>query len=162
MRRNPLLFAAGCMSLMAAVAHLLVIVIGAEAYRFAGAGEAMAQMAAAGSFYPVLVTLVIVAILGCWALYAFAGAGLIRPLPLMQPILWLVTLIYCGRGLLGLLVPFMAMIPDQAYVDSMGPQFWLVSSAISLGMGLLHLAGLWRAGWRFNTGSIIGSQLRSY
>ena len=134
--RNPWLAAGGVLSLIASVLHVACIFGGPDWYRFFGAGEAMAQAAERGEVYPALVTLTIAAVLGIWAAYAFAGAGLIRPLPLMRTALVAISAIYLLRG--AVLVPALT-------VPAMGGTFNIVSSAIVLGYGLVHLVGTIRA-----------------
>ncbi len=133
--RNPWLVAGGCLSLVAAVLHLAVIAGGPDWYRFFGAGEAMARGAERGDLMPPLVTLAIAVILGVWAAYAFAGAGLIRKLPLMRTALLAITGVYLLRGLL--IAPVL-LRPAPAPFD-----IW--SSLIVLAYGVVHAAGTWRA-----------------
>lgn len=136
MPRNNWLIAGGVISLAASVLHLACIVGGADWYRFFGAGEAMAQAAERGEAYPALLTLAIAAVLAIWAAYAFAGAGLIRRLPLMRTALVAITAIYLLRG--ALLVPALT-------VPAMGGAFNIWSSVIVLGYGMIYLIGTVRA-----------------
>jgi hypothetical protein len=125
---------AGTLSAIAALAHLVCIAVGAPAYRFMGAGERMARAAEAGQLQPALVTLAVAAVLVVWALYAFAGAGLVGPLPLMKPALTAITAVYLGRAIGYPLLK--AAFPENTQT------FWLVSSAICLVIGALHAYGL--------------------
>jgi uncharacterized membrane protein YiaA len=133
--RNPWLVAGGWLSAGAALLHLGVIVGGPDWYRFFGAGEPMAQMAERGSIVPALVTAAIAVLLAVWAAYAFAGAGLIRRLPLMRTALVAISAIYLLRGLL--IIPVL-MKPDS-------PAFDIWSSLIVLVYGLAYAVGTWRA-----------------
>ena len=135
--RNPWLVAAGTLSAAAAALHLAVIAGGADWYRFFGAGERMARMAERELWTPALVTLGIASVLAVWAAYAFAGAGLIRRLPLMRTALVAIAGVYLLRGLV--LVPMLALRPWL--VDG----FTLWSSLIVLGCGVAYAAGTWRA-----------------
>ena len=90
-----------------------------------------------GSLYPALVTLCIAAILAIWSAYAFAGAGLLRPLPLMRTALVAITAVYLLRGLV--LLPMLAFRPDLV------GSFAVWSSAIVLVYGMVHAVGTWRA-----------------
>ena len=135
--RNPWLVVAGWLSLAASLLHIGCIIGGPNWYRFFGAGEQMAQAAESGKIYPALVTFGIAVVLAIWAAYAFAGAGLIRRLPLMRTALVAITAVYLLRGLM--LIPLLALRPDA--VDS----FAIWSSLIVLGYGLVHLIGTWRA-----------------
>lgn len=131
---NPWLFTGGCLSLAAALLHLAVIVGGPDWYRFFGAGERLARLAEAGSLRPALITAAIASILALWAAYAWAGAGLIPPLPLMRPALVAITAIYLLRGL----VPVPALILKPGMVTP----FLVWSSLIVLAYGLVHAIGL--------------------
>lgn len=132
--RNRLLLAAALCSALAALLHLACIVWGAPLYRFLGAGEQMARMAEAGHWYPDVAALCIAGVLLIWSAYAASGAGLIRRLPLLRLVLCLITLIYLARGLGAVLI--MPMFPGNSVL------FWILTSAICLVIGLLHLLGL--------------------
>src|SRR5215210_3532413 len=136
--RNPMLVLAGAGSLAASVLHLACIVGGPEWYRFFGAGERMARMAARGHWYPTALTLGIAAILCVWALYAWSGAGLIPRLPLLRLGLCVITGIYLSRALF--------FVPLQAFFPGNSATFWYWSSGICFGLALLHAAGL-RQAW---------------
>ena len=82
--RNLFLVIGASMSAVAALLHVGCIIFGASWYRFFGAGERMAQMASAGSWYPAIVTSFIAAMLFTWSLYALSGAGVIPRLPLLR------------------------------------------------------------------------------
>lgn len=135
--RNPWLVAGGVLSAAAALLHLAVIAGGPDWYRFFGAGEEMARMAEQGSPRPAIVTLCIAALLGIWSAYAFAGAGMIRRLPLMRTALVLIASIYLLRGLI--LVPLVLVRPSA--IDA----FTLWSSLIVLAYGIAYAVGTWRA-----------------
>ncbi|WP_118856633.1 hypothetical protein [Sphingomonas mesophila] len=135
-QRNPWLVAGGVLSLIASALHLGVIAGGPAWYRFFGAGEAFARGAERGEWWPAAVTLGIAAVLAVWAAYAFAGAGLMRRLPLMRTALVAITAIYLLRG---------AMLIPALTVPAMGGTFNIVSSAIVLVYGLVYLIGTVRA-----------------
>lgn len=131
---NRFLLAGAILSALAAIAHLGCIVFGAPWYRFLGAGERMAQMDLAGHWYPTVASLVIAGVLFTWSAYALSGAGLIRRLPLLRPVLYTITGIYLLRG-----VGFYFLMP---WFPGNSTMFWAVSSGICLGMGVIHLVGL--------------------
>lgn len=131
---NPLLILAAALSAIAALLHVGCIAFGAPWYRFFGAGERMARLAEAGSWRPAVITSVIVAILSVCALYALSGAGVVAPLPLLRPGLVAITAVYTLRGVAGLLY--------AAFGARAGATFWWWSSAICLGFGVVHIAGL--------------------
>ncbi len=121
----------------AALLHLGCIVFGAPWYRFLGAGERMAQMAAAGKLLPTLVTAVIATVLLVWALYALSGAGIIGRMPLLRPALCAITGLYLLRAVA--FAPLTRVIPDNSRT------FWWVSAGVSLLFGIVHLVGLQQA-----------------
>lgn len=152
---NRCLIAGAAMSAVAALAHLGCIAFGAPWYRFFGAGEQMAQMDLSGHWYPTAMAGAIASVLLAWSLYALSGAGVIRRLPFVREVLAVITGIYLLRGV--------AFVPMLAYFPGRSMTFWLWSSGICLGIGLVHLVGLWqvwgRLAWRPRDASE-GSALR--
>jgi hypothetical protein len=132
--RNSWLMMGAALSALAAVLHIGCIVFGASWYRFFGAGERMAQQAAAGSWHPAIVTAFIAAMLAAWSLYALSGAGVIPKLPVLRLALCAITGIYLLRGMAVLPLVFLSLGRSTA--------FWWWSSAICLGIGLIHWVGL--------------------
>lgn len=131
---NTFLIIGAVLSALAALLHIGCVILGASWYRFFGAGEQMALMAEAGHWYPTVITLSIATILSVWSLYALSGAGVIRRLPLLRLVLCVITGVYLLRGILPLL--FIASLPENS------PTFWIVSSLICLGFGMIYLIGL--------------------
>lgn len=145
MQRNKTLIIAGCLSFIASLLHIACIFGGPDWYLFFGAGEQMAQMAAAGDPYPTIATLVIASILAGWGLYAFSGAGLIVKLPFLKTCLVLITAAYLIRGVAGLFAPFVTSDP---MVHHNSVTFWIVSSIICCIYGTYYLLGtkqVWRS-----------------
>ena len=132
--RNSFLIAGGILDALAALMHLGCIAFGAPWYRLLGAGEQMAQMDLAGHMYPTVVTLVVSGILLVSSLYAFSGAGVLRELPLTRWVICAITGVYLVRGV--------AAVPLMAYFPGNSATFWLVSSALCLAFGAVHLIGL--------------------
>jgi hypothetical protein len=131
---NSFLVTGAALSAIAALLHLGCIFFGPSWYRFFGAGERMAQLSAAGSIVPTLITASIAAVLVLWSLYALSGAGVILRLPLIRLALCLITGIYLLRGLAGLALAVVA--PGDR-----GVAFWCWSSVICLSIGALYLVG---------------------
>jgi putative oxidoreductase len=140
---DRLLVAGGAVTGAAALLHVAIIVGGADWYRFFGAGERMAWMAARGSVYPAIITAGIATVLGVWALYAFSGAGLIRRLPLLRLALTLIAAVYLARGVLGVPV---VMLVDDVYTNQLKAKmtFMVVSSAICVVLGICYAVGAYR------------------
>ncbi len=140
--RNPWLVVGGSLSLAASALHIGCVFGGPDWYRFFGAGEAMVQAAERGEAYPTLVTLGIAAMLGLWAAYAFAGAGLIRRVPLMRTALVAITAIYLVRG---------AVIVAVLAFPTLRTPFNIWSSLIVLAYGIVYAIGTARAWPRLST-----------
>jgi len=141
---NPFLLASAALSAIAALLHVGCIIFGPSWYRFFGAGERLAQLAAAGSAVPTVMTAGIAAVLSLWAAYALSGAGVIARLPLIRVGLCAIAGIYLVRGAAGLV--FAAVAPGERSVA-----FWVWSSLICLGIGALYLVGtrqVWAALYR--------------
>ena len=98
--------------------------------------------------------------LGVWALYAFAGAGLLPAagvvhVPFLRPVLLLIAAVFLARGVLG--IPLVLVVAESAPPQPL-PQtiyayahelrgrmlFMTVSSAICLGLGVCYAAGALR------------------
>lgn len=127
------LILAGTLAALASVAHLVCIVVGARAYRFMGAGERMARASEAGEIRPTLITAAIAGVLFFWAMYAFSGAGIAPQLPLTEPALLLISVVFLLRAFaFPLLRP---RFPENSTA------FWLVSSGICLVIGILYGVG---------------------
>ncbi len=121
---------------VAAALHLGCIAFGASWYRFFGAGERMAQMAAAGRWSPTIITSGIAVVLSAWAVYALSGAGVMARLPWTREVLCVVAGIYLVRGIVGF--PMILLPTEQSAM------FWVWSSAVSLALGLVHAVGVWQ------------------
>lgn len=134
---NKWLIVGGWLSLAAALLHIVCIFGGGDYYRFFGAGEEMARADEAGHWMPAIMTSGIALILAIWAAYAFAGAGLLRRLPLMRTALVIISAIYLLRGLF--IIPIM-MEP------AMRSPFNIWSSLIVLGYGIAYAIGT-RLAW---------------
>ncbi|HYC04617.1 MAG TPA: hypothetical protein VED40_15085 [Azospirillaceae bacterium] len=147
---NGFLLAGGLLSAAASLLHLACILVGPSMYLALGAGRRMAEMAAAGHWYPTVMTLGIAGVLAAWAYFALAGAGLLPRPPLLKAGLVAVTAVYLLRGsaVLPILLAPRAADGSVQVAGAGGPlSFWIWSSAICLAIGAVHLAGLVR-GWR--------------
>jgi len=138
-RRAPLILA-GVLCLTLALLHLEIILMGAPAYLYFGAGQRMADLAEEGSWLPGTLTAMIALLLGIIGAYAFAGSGIIRRLPWLRPILLGACALFLVRGCL--VVPqALSLLND----GGTGKEFSF--SLVSLLLGLLFAWGLcnrWR------------------
>ena len=135
---NRFLLVGAALSAAAALLHLACIAFGAPLYRFVGAGEGMARLADAGHWYPTTAAAVIASLLIIASLYALSGARVIPRFPLVRTLLCMITGVYLLRAL-----AFPAVAP---YFPGNSLLFWIVSSGICLGFGVVHLIGL-RQAW---------------
>ena len=131
---NVWLAAGGILSLGAALLHVAIIIGGPSWYRFFGAGEEIARMAEQGRWRPAIITALIAICLAVCALYAFSGAGLVPPLPLLGAVLFVITAIYTLRGLA---YPVFKILNSE-----FATPFFLWSSIVCLIFGAVHGIGL--------------------
>lgn len=135
-----LLLAGGIACLLIALLHVIMIPIGADAYRFFGAGEEMAVHAEAGSWIPGVVTGVLAIVFAIWGCYGLSGAGILRPLPFCRTALLLIGCIFLLRGIAFLPLLFLVESPHALELRAR-PLFSLASSVISLAIGWAYLYG---------------------
>jgi hypothetical protein len=124
--------AAAVLDMAAAIAHFACIFWGAPGLRLLGAGERIADLAEAGHWYPPLISAAIGSLLSLLAAYALSGAGLLDPLPGLRLVLTLAGAVFLARAAAA---PWL-----RPLFQGNSARFWLVSSAICLALGLLHLA----------------------
>lgn len=136
-----LLLAGGAGTALASLLHVAIIVGGAPWYRFFGAGERMAQMSTRGSVYPAVLTAVIAIVLALWSLYAWSGAGLLRPLPMLRPVLVVIAAIFSARGLLGIPVVLFVRHPYAAELRARMP-FMITTSLVCIALAICFAAGV--------------------
>lgn len=131
---NPWLLVGAAATALAALAHLACIALGPSAYLVMGAGPRMAELAAAGHWYPPMITVVIAGVLFVWSAYALSAAGVVRRLPLQRTILAAITLVFLLRGF--------ARPVLEPHFPGNSDSFWFWSSATCLAIGLIHAIGL--------------------
>ena len=131
---NTWLAVGGVMSLGAALLHLAIIIGGPNWYRYFGAGEEIARMAAEGRWRPAIITGLVAIGLALCGLYALSGAGLVPSLPLLDVVLCVVAGAYTLRGLA---YPVLKVMNSVASTP-----LFLWSSIICLIVGVVHLIGL--------------------
>jgi hypothetical protein len=129
---NYLLLAGGYFSLAFAAFQVSAIWWSASSVKYFG-GPAELRMERPILY--ALLCLAVGAIVAVFGVYALSGAGRIRRLPLLRTVLISVTTIYLLRGLL-----FIPQVP--VVLKHPGLVRFLVFSAISLCLGLVHLAGV--------------------
>lgn len=134
-KSNHYLIAGGVMSTLVSALHV-VLAIYPALYRYIGPGQsALTEMAEQGSSVTAIASVALALIFAIWAMYAFSGAGLIRPLPLLRAALIAIAVIYIVRALF--LPVEINMVLTQGY-----PFRFVVFSTIALAAGLLYLIGI--------------------
>lgn len=126
------------LSFAIALLHLGIIFAGPDAYTYFGAVE-LAPLEAAGSPVPDAITAGLVAVFGVFGVYALAGEGHVRPLPLLVFALLAIGLVYTLRGL----VLFPQLLQLSRGTASFPPRY-AVFSLVSLLAGAAYLAGAGR------------------
>lgn len=122
--------------------HVVIVFIGAPAYRFFGASERIARLAETGSLFPPLITLFFTAVLIVFTLYTLSAAEMIARLPCLKIVLPGITLVYLLRPLptlLPILHPGHGDLPHGAGAEGFALFFLLI--------GLCNLAGTIRS-WK--------------
>lgn len=122
----------GILSAGVALLHVVIIFYGAPALRYFGAGETLAGMAERGSIIPSIVTAGIAGVFFVFAAYALAAAGLVDGLPYVFWVTFGASAIYSLRGLMAFGGLFIKI-----------SKFDLVSSLVSLAIGIVHFLGLY-------------------
>ncbi|MEM9325804.1 MAG: hypothetical protein AAGA85_09115 [Bacteroidota bacterium] len=135
---NRWLLLGGLSSFIIGLLHIATILGGAYWYRAMGAGEQMATLAEQGSWRPALVTSLITLIFFVWAYYALSASGLrlLGTVPFVKGMLLLIGGVYTFRGL--------AIVAPLFGYTGHGARFMVLTSFVSLVIGALHWAGLWR------------------
>jgi hypothetical protein len=145
------LFLGACVSLAIALLHVVIVLIGPDAYSFFG-GPGLARLAESGSWQPALMTLVLAWLFVVFAAYGLSGAGVIRRLPLLAGVLLLIGALYTVRGL--------SIVGQMAqYLSTPGspPLRVVLYSLIALVAGLCYLGGTLQ-GWEHLTGRDAGDE----
>jgi hypothetical protein len=133
---NALLVIAGLMSLAVALFHVAAAFSPALQRQF-GAPQ---QLMAVGPVAMAAASLALAAVFALWGAYGLSGAGWLAELPLLAPGLLLIGAIYALRGTL--LMPQLLAAAGRLRGDIPTDRLSLISSAVSLTIGLLYLAGL--------------------
>lgn len=94
---NLPLAAAGVLLLLIAAAHLAALFVGPAAFDYMDAPQ-LGDAVRGGAWWPVPLTVVVTAVFGAFAAVAFSGAGLIRPLPMLDRALLVVGGVFTVRG----------------------------------------------------------------
>lgn len=139
----------GTLNIAIAVLHLVIIGVGAPAYRYFGAGERMAAWAQAGSFVPAAITFGLALLFAVFGLYAFSAANAFRRLPFLIPTLLCIGGIYALRGML--------VVPAVLHPSPERPVERLVFSLVALVVGGLYLVGT-RMVWARLKGAVPGGR----
>jgi hypothetical protein len=129
------LFAGASLSVVIALAHFAMPVIGPSAYRWFGAPPLARAVERGEVMWPTLLTVSVATVFVIWALYAMSGAGMGRRLPLLRTALSIISVIYLLRGL-QVVREVMVLLDGQPI-----PPRFAVFSAISLLAGVFYLAG---------------------
>ncbi len=139
-----LLILGAALSAALALLHVGIVFVGEPAYAYFGP-EDLARLAEQGSWVPALSTLVVAGTLFGFALMAASGAGLVRKVMLLPVVLLGVSVLYTLRG--AFVVPQVLLM----YYGMEYPVRQVVFSAVSLFVGLVHVAGVGLR-WQFLLG----------
>lgn len=140
---NLYLLIAAVLNASVALIHLGIVIGGPTWYRFFGAGEEMAKMAASGNPQATITTLFLVFVFAVWSIYALSASAVIRKLPLTKTVIFTIACIYTMRGLMGLPV---VLLIDHPYLNELADKltFMIISSLICLIFGCIHFIGWYK------------------
>jgi hypothetical protein len=141
---SALLMLAGLLGMAVALFHV-VAAFSPVLQRQFGAPE---RLLAAGPIVMGAASLLLAAVFAAWGLYGLSGAGWLARLPLLAPCLIGIGAVYALRGVL--LAPQLLAADGRVRGDIPTDRLSLLSSAVSLTIGLLYLAGT-AAAWSYVT-----------
>ncbi|MGD0247552.1 MAG: hypothetical protein ABSB75_00715 [Candidatus Limnocylindrales bacterium] len=141
---GALLVLAGLLGMAVALFHI-VAAFSPVLQRQFGAPE---RLLAAGPIVMGAASLLLAAVFAAWGLYGLSGAGWLARLPLLAPCLIGIGAVYALRGVL--LAPQLLAAAGRVRGDIPTDRLSLLSSAVSLTIGLLYLAGT-AAAWSYVT-----------
>ena len=90
------------MQFLLAIGHLLCMFDLWQMFEIYHIDQPMAQIASYWSLLPYLITIGLAICFALAGLYALAYCGDIRPLPLTRIAVWVICLLFLGRGLIGI------------------------------------------------------------
>jgi hypothetical protein len=137
------LMAAGLATAAASLIHLMIPLGGPAWYAFFGAPRHLVRMAEAHALYPTVSCVVIAAGLFVCSAYAFSGARVLPPLPLLRLVLAAIALVFLLRGVGFIVLEWLwpgslARVSGSQGMDT----FLLVSSLICFLIGWAYAMGL--------------------
>ncbi|MEJ2612574.1 MAG: hypothetical protein P8179_21570 [Candidatus Thiodiazotropha sp.] len=116
-----------------ALAHLSCILLGPSCYKAQLAPSEIVQSATDGTLLAPVSTVVISALFLLCAVFAVSGAGFIKKLPLLKPVLITISGLCLVRGVVT--IPFSLLFPEMVSTFSIVAGFiWFLS-------GILYLYG---------------------
>ncbi|MCF4099996.1 hypothetical protein [Maritalea mediterranea] len=132
---------AGLADLSLALLHVLVIVVGGDAYIFLRAGKVMAAADVAGDIWPALLTLAIAIVFLIWSLICFWAAFKDRFGKMVRVLVGLIGAVFVLRGS-ALFFQFFGL---TLFSDGESPVFRdFAFSSLALVIGVLHLYAAYR------------------
>jgi len=138
--KNIVLLFAGILSFCAAVFQLAISLV-PKWSAFFGAGDALVS----NPLVLLVLGLAVTVLLAIWGFYGLSGAGLIRRLPLLRLVIFLIGAVYIFRGLpiLLKLLELVKILPPSGSMEL--PGFLVFLGALTA--GIFYWAGL-AIGWK--------------
>lgn len=128
---------AGLANILIAVAHIVCLLWADRMFQLTGISPEMQRWAEVNPVIPYLITVAVAVVFFVFGLYAFSAAGVIKPLPLLKPLVIIITALYMLRGFGGLIIGNDSTLP-------------VIYSVGALLIGALFLIGT-ESKWRRNT-----------
>lgn len=138
--KNIVLLFAGILSFCAAIFQLVISLV-PKWSAFFGAGDELVSQ----PLVLLVLGLVVAVLLAAWGFYGLSGAGLIRRLPLLRVVIFVVGAIYIFRGLpiLLKLLELVKILPPSGAIEL--PGFLVFLGALTA--GIFYWTGL-AIGWK--------------
>jgi hypothetical protein len=134
---RQLLFVASGGHFAVALLHYVMPFLGSWSYGYFGAPE-LTTMAEDGSSLPAVATFALAVSFTIFGFMGLSAAGVLHPLGIIRPILWVVGGFYTIRGVLAVLQIGMLVRGDSIHLRD------LSFSLVALLIGVIQLLGLWR------------------
>ena len=137
------LLVGGIACALVSLLHILIMIGGADWYRFFGAGEEAARMVEQGSWKPLLSAIIVTVVLAIFSLYAISGALKGPSLPFFRTVMFLISAVFLIRGIVG--IPMVLWV-DSPYMIELRHRMAFISftSIVSFCIGGCYLYGLFR------------------
>lgn len=123
---------AGYLNIVITIAHLPTFIWPEEVFQVTGIAREMHELSMIDDALPFTLTGFVMIIFLMFGLYGLSGAGVLRPLPFLRPMIFVIAGIYLLRGAGELF---------YSYASNQNTLSETLFSLVAIGIGLLYLSG---------------------